>query len=285
MSFAQWIRLVTLTGALWGIVYLFHVVIHEDSFELIEDIAVMLACLLSFGLLFGIYQGLFGRNERSPRTDYAAPTRPEPISVLAPAPLATELPPAEQVARAVSQVNGYLGVGVAVALFGYFPVTRYFHVLTTALFWSLVAGISIVSSTAFGFYVTRRLSTGFKNRAALQGIIIAGVLVIFACTATLIRLVNATLGLFADPAVRRAQITDAQVTRPKRHTFPTYTVDLALEDGDTVSLDISCSTYYSLGVGDKVEVQAQLGLLAMPWCFGDCVSHGSRQAPPYANCK
>jgi len=146
----------------------------------------------------------------------------------------------------------------------------------------LVAGVSVVSSTAFGFYVTRRLSAGFKNRSDLQGTIIAGVLVIIGCTATLIRLVNAAPGLFADPVVRHAQITDAQITKPKRHTFPTYTIDLTLDDGGAASLDISCATYYSLGVGDRVEVQAEVGLLAIPWCLGDC---GSRQPPPYVRCK
>jgi len=285
MSFAKWMRLVVLTGALWGIIYLFHVVIHDDSFGLIEDIALMLACLLSFGLLFGIYQGLFGSNARSPRPDYEARTWPELTSELAPASVPTKLTEAERVKKAVSRLNSCLGLGLAVAVFGYFPVSRYFHVLTSAALWVLVTGVSIVSSTAFGFYVTRRLSAGFKNRSDLQGTIIAGVLVIIACTATLIRLVNAVPGLFADPVVRHAQITDAQVTKPKRHTFPTYTIDLTLDDGGAASLDISCATYYSLGVGDKVEVQAQVGLLAIPWCLGDCVSRGSRQPPPYVRCK
>lgn len=102
---------------------------------------------------------------------------------------------------------------------------------------------------------------------------------------TSVRLVNAAPGLFADPVARHGQIMNAQVTKPKRHTFATYTVDLTLDDGSTMSLDISCATFYSLSVGDKVEVQAQVGLLAIPWCLGDCVLPGSRQPPPYVRCK
>jgi len=176
------------------------------------------------------------------------------------------------------------GVGAAVALFGYFPVARYFHILTTAALWALVARISIVNSTAFGFYVARPLCTGYKKREELLETIIAGALVIVTCAATLLRLVNAAPGLFGNPTVRHWQITNARVIRPKRYTFPTHRVDQTLDDGGAVSLDISCATYYSLGVGDKVEVRAQVWAVGNSVCLGDCVSRGSRQPPAYVHC-
>jgi hypothetical protein len=270
MPSRKWIILmVPSMAALWAIVYVTKDV-HDSSIQGISRVVTMFAIAGTLSLALIAWWAVTGRAPRGRAIDSsfrgkaAVPSLTEPLTV----PLNAE---ADRLNAVSTRFNTLAGAGVAIAAIGYFPVARYFQILTPIRLWIVVVLLSAAGAVLIHVRYMRRLLPQIVKRSNRVGRAAVPSLIMVPCFAIALRLLNASADLVLPPQTKSGTVAHTSVWGG-RHSWASHFVDVQIDAGESVSLSVSGLDFRKFEVGTRVNLQARDGLLGMPWCLNDCLT-------------
>jgi len=207
----SFVRALVLTVGLWGLYYWLDT-IHDGSLGAIAEFVKVLASLCSIVVAAALFVGAMAllrprgktRARRASSSAGMLPHAAAPSIAMA----NTELDPARQ---PVVRLGPLASGGAALAFFAYFPVARYFQILTPIRFWVVVMALSAVGAILVHVLYIRRRLLQFAKRSDRLGTAVMPAIFIIPCLAIVLRLLNAPADLFVPHQTQTAVVTHTSV--------------------------------------------------------------------------
>jgi len=249
MATRKWHVLVFLASvALWAIVYALSS-IHDASLYAICEAAKLGAIITSFAFVATVGLELSGAGKK-------------------PSPAGKD---SKRDNRQLSRADTIVGSVSLLALLGYSPAARYFQVLTPVVFWAVVIALAAIGALLINLWSIRSgRPPNAEGSIRIDRGLLPGLLLV-PCLAIVLRLVDTVPAILSEPTTHSGTVVDTSIWGGL-HAWASYSVEVRIDSGQTVSFNVSRANFEKLPIGTKIKLQAWDGLLGMPCCLGDCMA-------------